>query len=55
MAAFDFCLNEEENGKVRETIDTGKQLRPEDSKPDFDITFDNVMKEIKSFYDEYKK
>ena len=55
LAAFDFCLNEEENGKVRLTIDTGKQLRPEDSKPDFDITFDNVMNEIKSFYDEYKK
>ena len=55
LAAFDFCLNEEENGKVRLTIDTGNQLRPEDSKPDFDITFDNVMKEIKNFYDEYKK
>ena len=24
LAAFDFCLNEEENGKVRLTIDTGK-------------------------------
>ena len=50
LATFDFCLNKEENGNVRTILDTEKQFPA-----DFDNIFDNVMKEITQFYNEYKK
>ena len=50
LATFDFCLNKEENGNVRTILDTEKQFPA-----DFDNIFDNVMKEITQFYNEYTK
>ena len=55
LATFDFCLNKEENGNVRTILDTEKQFPADASKTDFDNIFDNVMKEITQFYNEYKK
>ena len=55
LATFDFCLNKEENGNVRTILDTEKQFPADASKTDFDNVFDNVMKEITRFYNEYKK
>lgn len=55
LAAFNFCLNTDENGDIRTNLDTGDQYSVVTSKPLFDITFDNIMKEIKTFYDKYKQ
>ena len=55
LATFDFCLNTEENGDVRASLDTNDQFPVDASKSGFDTTFDNVMKEIKKFYDQYKQ
>ena len=55
LSTFDFCLNTEENGSVRKSIDTNDQFSIGASKPGFDSSFGNVMKEITSVYDEYKK
>lgn len=55
LNGFDFCLNTEENGVIRLEVDTEKQFEPEDSKPDFDITFGNVMNEINTVHHEYKR
>ena len=55
LATFDFCLNTEENGNVRTSLDTEDQFPSDASKPGFDTTFDNVMKELNKFYDEYKR
>ena len=53
LNSFDFCLNIQENGGIRDTIDTRDQFPPEHSKENFDIEFGNIMKEIGSFYDQY--
>ena len=55
LATFDFCLNTEENDNVRTSLDTEDQFPFDASKPGFDTTFDNVMKELNKFYDEYKR
>ena len=55
LSTFDFCLNTEENGSVRKSTDINSQFSIEASKPSFDSNFGNVMKEITSVYDEYKK
>ena len=55
LATFDFCLNTVENGNVRTSLDTDDQFSVDASKPGFDTTFDNVMKELNKFYKEYKQ
>ena len=53
LKSYDFYLNDQENGGVRETIDTRGQFPPECSKYNFHIEFGNVMKEINNFYNQY--
>ena len=53
LKSYDFCLNDQENGGIRETIDTRGQFPPECSKDNFHIEFGNVMKEINNFYNQY--
>ena len=55
LITFDFCLNTEENGSVRKSIDTNSQFSIGGPKPSFDSRFGNVMKEITSVYGKYKK
>ena len=55
LATFDFCLNTEQNDNVRTSLDTNDQFSVDASKPGFGTTCDNVMKEVKNVYDEYKK
>lgn len=55
LSTFDFCLNTEENGSVRKSIHTNDQFSIGASKPGFDSSFGNVMREIASVYEEYKK
>ena len=55
LAAFNFCLNTEENGDIRVKLDTDDQYPVTASKPGFDIAFNNVMEEINKFYEEYKQ
>lgn len=53
LKAFDFCLNSQENYVVRTELDVGTIFRPEDSKENFDIIFNNIMQEIKDVYESY--
>ena len=55
LSTFDFCLNTEEIGSVRKSINTNDQFSIGASKPGFDSSFGNVMREIASVYEEYKK
>ena len=54
LAAFDFCLNKEENGgAIRANIDFSSQFSVEQSKHDFQIIFDNIMRYITNIYNSY--
>ena len=55
LSTFDFCLNTEEIGNVRKSINTNDQFSIGASKPGFDSSFGNVMKEIMSVSEEHKK
>ena len=54
LAAFDFCLNKEENGNVRRNIDLHQQFLVEHSKPSFNSMLANIMDEIARFYNRYQ-
>ena len=47
-----FWVNDQENGRFRETINNRYQFPPENSKENLNIAFDNIMKEINNFYNE---